>query len=100
MICSDDCPDRPPLGLEGVVIAFRLAIELQRASRDIQESDGTWARMVSSYTLEEVQQHLDKVNDTPRPLHHAYMGQVLPRSLVLFGPHSTFETLAKNSSFA
>ena len=88
------------LGLEGVVVAFRLAIELQRASRDIQESDGTWARMVSSYTLEEAQQHLDKVNGTLRPLHHAYVGQVLPGSLVLFGPPLTLETLAKSSNLA
>ena len=88
------------LGLEGVVVAFRLAIELQRASRDIEESDGTWARMVSSYTLGEVQQHLDKVNATLRPLHHAYVGQVLPGSLVLFGPPLTLETLAKTSNLA
>lgn len=37
------------LGLAGVAIAFRLAIELQRVSRDIKESDGTWARIVLSY---------------------------------------------------
>ncbi len=81
-----------------MVIAFRLAIELQRASRDIQESDGTWARTVFSRKVEEVQQHLDEVNGTLRPLHHAYVGQVLPGSLVLFGPPSTLDTLAKTSN--
>ena len=88
------------LGLEGVAVAFRLAIELQRASRDIEGSDGTWARVVSSHKLEEVQQRLNKVNGTLRPLHHAYVGQVLPRSLVVFGPPSTLNTLAKTSGWA
>ncbi|CAD6591690.1 MAG: polyketide synthase pks13 [Alectoria sarmentosa] len=88
------------LGLEGVAIAFRLAIELQRASRDIEGSDGTWARVVSSHKLEEVQQRLNKVNGTLRPLHHAYVGQVLPGSLVVFGPPSTLNTLAKTSGWA
>ncbi len=88
------------LGLEGVAVAFRLAIESQRASRDIEESDGTWARVVSSYKLEEVQQRLNKVNGTLRPLHHAYVGQVLPGSLVVFGPPSTLNTLAKTSDLA
>lgn len=88
------------LGLEGVAVAFRLAIELQRASRDIEGSDGTWARVVSSHKLEEVQQRLNKVNSTLRPLHHAYVGQVLPGSLVVFGPPSTLNTLAKTSDWA
>lgn len=83
------------LGLEGVAVAFRLAIELQRASRDIEESDGTWAHVVSSHRLKEVQQRLDKINGTLRPLHHAYVGQVLPESLVVFGPPSTLNTLVK-----
>ncbi len=83
-----------------MAVAFRLAIESQRASRDIEESDGTWARVVSSYKLEEVQQRLDKVNGRLRPLHHAYVGQVLPGSLVVFGPPSTLDTLAKTSDLA
>ena len=77
-----------------------MATESQRASRDIEESDGTWARVVSSYNLEEVQQRLEKVNATLRPLHHAYVGQVLPGSLVVFGPPSTLNTLAKTSDLA
>ena len=85
------------LGLEGVAVAFRLAIESQRASRDIEESDGNWAYVVSSYRLKEIQQRLDKINGTLRPLHHAYVGQVLPGSLVIFGPPSTLDTLVKTS---
>ena len=88
------------LGLEGVAVAFRLAIELQRASRDVEESDGTWARFVSFYDLEEAQQRLDKVNGTLCPLHRAYVGQVLPGKLVVFGPPSTLDTLAKTSDVA
>ena len=86
------------LGLEGVAAAFRLAVELQRASQDIEESDGTWARVVSNDL--EVQQHLNKVNAALRPLHHAYVGQVLPGSLVVFGPPSTLNTLEKTSGLA
>lgn len=87
------------LGLEGVAVAFRLAIELQRRSRDIEESDGAWARVVSSYKMEDFQQRLDQVNGRLRPLHHAYVGQVLPESLVVFGPPSTLDILAKTSDF-
>ena len=85
------------LGLTGVAVAFRLAIELRRASRDIEESDGTWAHVVSSHRLEDVQQRLDKINATLRPLHHAYIAQVLPGSLVVFGPPSTLDALVKTS---
>ena len=83
-----------------MAVAFRLAVELQRASRDIEESDGTWARVVSSLKPKEVQQRLDKVNGTLRPLHHAYVGQVLPASLVVFGPPSTLDSLARTSDLA
>ena len=85
------------LGLEGVAVTFRLALELQRASGNIEESDGTWAHVVSSYEVKEVQKRLDKINGTLRPLHHAYVGQVLPGSLVVFGPPSTLDTLVKTS---
>ena len=78
-------------------MAFRLASELQRTSRDIEDSDGNWAHVVSSYRLKEVQQRLDKINGTLRQLHHAYVGQVLPGSLVIFGPPSTLDTLVRTS---
>ena len=83
------------LGLEGVAVAFRLAIELQRTSRDIEDSDGAWAYVVSFHRLKELQQHLDKINGTLRPLHHAYVGQVFLGSVVVFGPPSTLNTLVK-----
>lgn len=87
------------LGLEGLAATFRLAVKLQRVSRDIEESNGTWARVVSSNDLE-VQQHLFKVNAALRPLHHAYVGQVLPGSVVVFGPPSTLNTLEMTSGLA
>lgn len=96
---ASDADSVATLGLEGVTAAFRLAIKLQRASRDIEESDGTWARVVSADSLE-VQWHLSKVNAVLRPLHHAYVGQVLPGSVVVFGPPSTLDTLAKTSVLA
>lgn len=88
------------LGLESVAAAFRLAFELQRASRDIEESEGAWTRVVSSHPPEEVQRHLDSFNAMLRPLHSAYIGQVLPGSVVVFGPPSTLDTLAKTSDLA
>ena len=80
-----------------MAVAFRLAIELQRASRDIEESDGIWAYVISSYRPTEVQERLDKINGALRPLHHAYIGQVLPGSLVVFGPPLTLDALLKAS---
>ncbi|KAF2792359.1 putative polyketide synthase [Melanomma pulvis-pyrius CBS 109.77] len=88
------------LGLKGVAIAFRLAIDLQRMGRDIEDSDGIWARVVSGFNLEELEQRLGKLNSTLRPLHHAYIGQVLPTSVVVFGPPSTLDTLARTPDFA
>ena len=88
------------MGLEGVEIAFRLAIELQRVNRDIKESDGTWARIFFSYKAEEVQQHLDEANGTLRPLHHAYIGLLLPGNPLVFGPPLTLDILAKASNFS
>ena len=86
------------LGLEGVAVAFHLGIESQRASRDVEESDGTRALVISSCGLREVQQRLDNINGSLRPLYHAYVGQVLPGRLVVFGPPSTLVTLVKTSN--
>ena len=86
------------LGLAGVAVAFHLGIESQRASRDIEECDGTWALAISSCGLKEVQQRMDNINGSLRPLHHAYVGQVSPGRLVVFGPPSTLVTLVKTSN--
>lgn len=88
------------LGLEAVAIAFRLAIDLQRTARDIEDSDGEWARVVSGFSQEELRERVEKANDTLRPLHRAYIGQVLPASVVVFGPPSTLDALARTPDFA
>ena len=88
------------LGLEGVAVTFRLAVELQRTSRDIEEAEGTWACMVTGHKLEEIQQQLDLVNETLRPLHCAYVGQVLPEGVIIFGPPSSLEKFVKSSNLA
>lgn len=88
------------LGLEAVAIAFRLAADLQRTARNIEDSDGTWARVVSGFNLEELEQRLAEVNETVRPLHRAYIGQVLPASVVVFGPPSTLNALAQTPDIA
>ena len=78
-----------------MAVAFRLASQLLQASRDIEDSDGTWACTVRSSTREDVQQDLSKVNAKLRPLQHAYIGQALPGAFVVFGPPSTLDTFRK-----
>ena len=87
------------LGVEAVAIAFRLAIDLQRTGRDIEDSDGTWARVISGFDLAELEQRLEHFNSELRPLHRAYIGQVSPASVV-FGPPSTLDTLSQTPEFA
>ncbi|KAL9620803.1 MAG: hypothetical protein Q9160_004703 [Pyrenula sp. 1 TL-2023] len=88
------------LGLEGVAIAFRLAIDLQRKGRDIEDSNGIWTRLVSGLNQEELNQRLEEFNDTIQPLHRAYIGQVLPGSIVVLGPPSTLDALTQTPEFA
>jgi len=87
------------LGLEGVAIAFRLAVALQRISRDIEDSEGTWSRIVSGVDQQELEQQLEKVNATLRPLKRAYIGQVLPEGIVIAGPPSTLDTLSQSQTW-
>ncbi|KFZ06097.1 hypothetical protein V501_07759 [Pseudogymnoascus sp. VKM F-4519 (FW-2642)] len=82
------------LGLEGVAVAFRLAVALERTSRDIEVSEGTWARIVSGVDEKELEEQLEKINSTLRPLKRAYIGQVLPEGIVVAGPPSTLDILS------
>ncbi|KFZ08800.1 hypothetical protein V502_09114 [Pseudogymnoascus sp. VKM F-4520 (FW-2644)] len=88
------------LGLEGVAVAFRLAIALQRISRDIEDSEGTWARTVSGVDEKELEQQLERINATLRPLKRAYIGQVLTEGIVIAGPPSTLDTLSQSQTWA
>lgn len=84
------------LGLEGIAIAFRLAVALQRTSRDVENSEGTWARIVSGVEEQEVAKQLEKFNATLLPLKRAYIGQILPEGIVIAGPPSTLDKLSKS----
>src|SRR4051794_9420646 len=77
------------LGLEGVRVAFRLAISLQQMGKNIEDPNGIWNLVVAGISFEELDQRLAKINGMVQPLHHAYIGQILPKSLVVFGPPST-----------
>ncbi|GFF26151.1 conidial yellow pigment biosynthesis polyketide synthase [Aspergillus udagawae] len=83
------------LGLQGIRIAVRLAVLLERTGRAIQDSNGIWACAVSGFSEKGLEQQLENVNSTLGQLHQAYVGQVLPGSVVLFGPPSTLDTLAQ-----
>ncbi|GFF59427.1 conidial yellow pigment biosynthesis polyketide synthase, partial [Aspergillus udagawae] len=88
------------LGLQGIGIAVRLAVALERTGRAIQDSNGIWARAVPGCSQRGLEQQLENVNSTLGPLHQAYVGQVLPGSVVLFGPPSTLDTLAQGLDLA
>ncbi|EHK97626.1 putative Conidial yellow pigment biosynthesis polyketide synthase [Glarea lozoyensis 74030] len=76
------------LGLEAVVVGFHLAVELQRIGKDIEDSNGTWAREIPNFT-EELEQQLETFNSTRPPLHRAYIGQTTPVDAVLYSAHSS-----------
>ncbi|KFY26331.1 hypothetical protein V491_01342, partial [Pseudogymnoascus sp. VKM F-3775] len=88
------------LGLEGVAVAFRLAIALQRTSKDIEDSEGPWALTISGVDEQELEQQLEKLNATVRPLKRAYIGQVLSDAIVIAGPPSTLDTLSQSQTWA
>lgn len=85
------------LGLEAIAVAFRLAVSLERTAKDIEDSDGVWARVVCGLRVEDVEQILSKVIDTLRPLTHAYIGQVLREKVIIFGAPSTLDSLSQTS---
>ena len=87
------------LGLEAVAVAFRLSVALQRTSKQIEDSEGAWARIVSGVNEQEIEQQLEKVNATLRPLKRAYTGQVLPEGIVIVGPPSTLDTLSQSQTW-
>ncbi|KAL3481051.1 hypothetical protein BJX99DRAFT_254029 [Aspergillus californicus] len=83
------------LGLEAISVAFRLGVHLQRRGRDIEDSTGPWARVVSGTGTSELAEILEVFNAPLRPMSRAYIGQVLSDSTVVFGPPSTLDALAK-----
>ncbi|KAL3433409.1 hypothetical protein BDV09DRAFT_171921 [Aspergillus tetrazonus] len=89
------------LGLEAVAVAFRLGVELQRRGKDIEDSNGPWARVVSSATtIADLEQALDKINASLRPINQAYIGEVMTENTVVFGPPSTLDALASRLELA
>ena len=83
------------LGVEAVSIAFRLAVDLQRTGRAIEDSGGSWARVISNSNLAKLNQQLNEFNGKQLPLRSIYIGQILPESVVVSGPPSTLETFAR-----
>jgi iterative type I PKS product template protein len=84
------------LGVETIIIAFRLAIALQRTSRDIEDADGAWAGMISGTEQQEIEKQLEKTNATVRPLKRAYIGQILPEGIIINGPPSTLDAFSQS----
>lgn len=83
------------LGLRAIGIAFRLAVALERMGRAIQDTNGIWAQALPVSNQQKLEQGLDRVNSTLSALHQAYIGQVLPGGVVVFGPPSSLDTLAQ-----
>ncbi|KAF1969102.1 putative polyketide synthase [Bimuria novae-zelandiae CBS 107.79] len=86
------------LGVEALAVSFRLSTYLQRMAKGIEETDGTWARVVSSSDLTAVERQLDQVNISRGMLHRAYIAQVFSANTVVFGPPSTMDALEKTAS--
>ncbi|RDW92688.1 Orsellinic acid synthase [Aspergillus mulundensis] len=84
------------LGLEAVAVAFRLGLVLQRRARDIEDSQGAWARVVSGTA--DLEQGLESFNASLRPMNRVYIGQVLSDRIVVFGPPSTLDAFAKTTA--
>lgn len=83
----------------GIATAFRLSIALQRTSSDIEDNArGTWARVVSDADQQQLEQQLEKINASLRPLKRAYIGQTLPEGIVVFGPPSTLDALSASAT--
>ncbi|KAL6237535.1 hypothetical protein BDW75DRAFT_238322 [Aspergillus navahoensis] len=89
------------LGLQAVSVAFRLGVDLQRRGKYIEDSNGTWARVVSSATsIGDLEQVLKKFNAPLRPMNQAYIGEVSTEGTLVFGPPSTLDALAKTPGLA
>jgi iterative type I PKS product template protein len=88
------------LGAEALAVAFRLATHFQRISKNIEDSDGTWARVISYSDIEAIEKQLEIVNATRGALSRAYIGQVQGGKLIVFGPPATLDVLALEKDLA
>ncbi|KAL4899885.1 hypothetical protein BDW74DRAFT_171149 [Aspergillus multicolor] len=84
------------LGLEALAVAFRLGLVLQRRGKDIEDSTGAWARVVSGTA--ELEETIERFNASLRPMNRVYIGQVLSDSIVVFGPPSALDAFAKTTT--
>ncbi|KAG5958187.1 Type I Iterative PKS [Claviceps cyperi] len=86
------------LGLEGIKVSIRLALAIEETRKNIEDADGSWSRVVSDVTIEDIETYLTEVNSTLHPLSQAYIGQSLLEEVVIFGPPSTLCKLSTTTT--
>ncbi|KAL9060315.1 MAG: hypothetical protein Q9162_000719 [Coniocarpon cinnabarinum] len=88
------------LGLEGIAVAYRLGVTLQRICPACEESDWPFARVLSGYTLEDVQRLLTEVNSAVPLPDHAYVSESASEEHIVLSRPSTLETLSRMPAVA
>lgn len=83
------------LGVEVVAVAIRLATCIDRTAKDIEDVDGTWARVVMSFDTEAIETQLTQVNESRGALRQVYIGEVRSDSLVIFGPPTAMDAVSE-----
>ncbi|KAG6068345.1 Type I Iterative PKS [Claviceps aff. humidiphila group G2b] len=86
------------LGLEAIKVSIRLALAIEETGKNIEDTNGSWSRVVSGFTIEDIETYLAEVNSTLHPLSQAYIGQALLEEVVIFGPPSTLCKLSTTTT--
>ncbi|KAG5936376.1 Type I Iterative PKS [Claviceps pazoutovae] len=86
------------LGLEAVKVSIHLALAIEETGKNIEDTDASWSRVLSGFTIEDVETYLAEVNSTLHPLSQAYIGQSLLEEVAIFGPPSTLCKLSTTTT--
>ncbi|KAG6016599.1 Type I Iterative PKS [Claviceps pusilla] len=87
------------LGLHGLRVSMRLALALGQTGRNIEDTAGSWSRVVTGLAVQDVEARLAEANAGLHPLSQAYIGQCAPREeILIFGPPSTLHNLSAVAS--
>ncbi|KAG6024018.1 Type I Iterative PKS [Claviceps sp. LM458 group G5] len=95
---ADNIKDILVLGLESIKVSIHLALAIEETGKNIEDTNGSWSRVVSGFTIEEIEIYLAEVNSTLHPLSQAYIGQSLLEEVVIFGPPSTLCKLSTTTT--
>ncbi|KXT07088.1 hypothetical protein AC578_2468 [Pseudocercospora eumusae] len=86
------------LGVEVVGVSCRLALELRRRARLIEDSPRGWSAVIVG-PRDDIEARLETFNRALPSLKRAYRGVVVTNWTTIFGPPSTLATLMSSTSF-